>query len=274
MDNTLYQYISPHVYPILPIPYGSFQVSYSLKNLTKFRIIPGFTGVLTVSFRTFMNGNDLGEETVEVPVSNGIVEIENVVREFKGDDFGYVELLITADKPAFTKMLLPQSYGLFSCPGRGFLTFGSDLKFAREQIVNQIAAYKKFCMLQAASYVCKESNIGNSFVFVNPYHQTVLAHLKSGAGGKDKIKIPPCSTVLYPKQNILEDGVWDTIMITGNNRFTMFDLRHAYDEPHLINNIDHLDFMNSLPVFDQLPLKKVARRYLRKKIRNFQMAVS
>lgn len=272
MSNFLYQYISPHIYPLLPSTYGKFQVSYSMHNLAKYRVTPGFTGELTISFRSFMSGKELGIEHIPVPIVDGKVSIQNIVREFIGDDqgdaLGYVELVVTANEPAFTKMLLPQSYGLFSCPGVGDLTFGSDLKFAREQIVDQIAAFKQFCMHHSANYVSMAANIGNSFVFVNPYHQTVLAKLATSAGRQERVKVPPCSTVIYPKQQILEDGVWDTIMITGNNRFTIFDLRHAYDTPHRINNIDHIDFMNSMPVFDRIPLKKVAKRAIRKMIRN------
>ncbi len=268
--RNLFQYISPHIYPILPRAYGRFSINYSISNLARYRITPGFTGTVTVSLRTFANGMETGAEDVPISIENGQVSKANVVREFTGDEFGYMEMLVTADKPAFTKMLLPQSYGLFNCPGSGQLTFGSDLKFAREQIVEQIATYSRFCMLQSSSYVNAAKDIGNSFILVNPYHQIVLATIATSSGKSEKIKIPKCSTILFPKQRVLDDGKWETVMITGNNRFSIFDLRHSYQHPELINNIDHIDFMNSTPVMAKFPLAKLLRRRLREGLRTVQ----
>ena len=68
------------------------------------------------------------------------------------------------------------------------------------------------------------------------------------------------SAVLVPLNEILEDGQWDTVMITANNRVSVFDVRHAYDDPNRLINLDHLDIMNGShpPSRRRQPLRRVA----------------
>ena len=75
------------------------------------------------------------------------------LRKFKSDGVGYVEVAPSTDRPAFSKISLVQGFALFVTKQKGTITFGSDQKFARETIIEQIAKYGVFCMQHGG--VCK-----------------------------------------------------------------------------------------------------------------------
>jgi len=264
VSRRLYQYVTPFIYPLFPAEVGSLVVNYSVENVLTFLTAPNFAGEFTLNLAAYSDGQERAREAVAIPVKDGVAEIPNVVRRFQGESLGYVEVGIVADRPAFTKVMTVQGYGLFVQPGRGSMTFGSDLKFARGPIIEQIARFGMFCMQHTASYVNKSRNVGNSLLLINPYRQPILARLASSSGGHLRQRIDSHSAVLVPVAKLVEDDQWDSVMITANNRTTVFDVRHAYDDPYRVNNIDHIDFMNGWSTHDRRSPVRVARYLVRR----------
>jgi len=264
VTRRLYQYVTPFIYPLFPAEVGALIVNYSIQNVLTFLTAPNFTGEFTLNLAAYSDGQERSREAVAISVKDGVAEIPNVVRRFQGDGLGYVEVGIVADRPAFTKVMTVQGYGLFVQPGRGSMTFGSDLKFARGPIIEQIARFGMFCMQHTASYVNRSRNIGNSLLLINPYRQPIVARLASSSGRDLRQRVDSHCAVLVPVTKLVEDGKWETVMITANNRTTVFDVRHAYDDPNCLNNIDHIDFMNGWSTHDRRSPLRVARSLARR----------
>ncbi|MHA1566389.1 MAG: hypothetical protein ACTSX7_13835 [Alphaproteobacteria bacterium] len=264
MTERLHHYVTPFIYPLFPRSAGRLVVNYSVRNILAYRTTPDFTGNFTLTFSVFVDGEQISREEIAIPVRNGQAEIGDVVRNFESDGLGYVEVGITADGPAFDKIALVQGYGLFVHPQRGAMTFGSDLKFARGPIIDQIAKYGLFCMQHSAAFIDKDRNIGNSFLLINPYQQAIVATFASSTGARVKRRIDKLSAQRLPLDELLQDGEWATVMVTANNRLTVFDIRHAHDDPLLLNNIDHLDFMNGWSTHSRRPPVQAARYWLRR----------
>ena len=68
---------------------------------------------------------------------------------------------------------------------------------------------------------------------------------------------------------LLDDGRLGSIMVTGNNRFPAWDVRHAYDDPAAITNVDHLEIYRGYDTHEHVGagpfIRALARRQLTKR---------
>lgn len=261
-----FQYVSPFVYPLFPERAGRLAFSCSVKNALDFRALPNFSGTIAVNFKTVVGGV-VAKDRVEIAVVEHKPAVAEFSKEFSSADFGYVEVMMTADKPVFDKAVVVQGYGLFLRPGRGALTFGSDLKYARDPIVHQISVYGRFCLLHAAAYVDRKAGIGNSFMLINPYEQAIVCTLASDTGRRKRVRVEAGSTQMFSLDQLLDDGRIGTVMITASNKLTVFDVRHAYGDSADITNVDHLDFMNGWMTYRRDTVAKTSKYYLRRAAR-------
>ncbi|WP_341702915.1 hypothetical protein [Ferrovibrio sp.] len=263
-----FQYLSPFIYPLFPREAGRLMLSCSIKNALQFRSRPDFTGQISVCFRKYVNGGEAGEERVDVAVDRHVPEINEFSKTFSADGYGYVEVEMTADRPLFDKTVVVQGYGLFLRPGCGALTFGSDLKFARDPIIKEIAVFGGFSLLHQAVLVDAGKGIGNSFFLVNPYRQPVVCTLESDLGRRLRVKVKPHEACVQPLDSLVDDGKPASVMLTANNKVTVFDMRHVHGKPAALTNLDHLDFMNGWLTHRRDGLQKTARYYVRRALRN------
>ena len=51
----------------------------------------------------------------------------------------------------------------------------------------------------------------------------------SDLGRSARQRVPALSAVSFPLENLLEPGRHGTVMLTGTNRFPVWDLRHAIE---------------------------------------------
>ena len=258
-----YRYVTPFIYPLFPRKSGRLIIDYNLGNIIAYRAAPGFCGTVTLTFSAFSEGELLSKEDVPVEVRDGKPELEHVVRHFASEHIGYVEVAPTADRPAFDKIALVQGFALFESQGRGTITFGNDQKFARAPIVQQIAKFGAFCMQHTGVWVDRERNSGNSFLLINPYAQALVATLFSSERKSLKRRVKKQSATLVSLADLLTDQKFGTVMLTANNRVTVFDVRHAYDDPLKIYNLDHTDYMNGWSTHQKRSAVGALRYYAR-----------
>ncbi len=268
-EPDLFPYVVPQIYPVFSEACGRLVTGTSVKNILDHYAEFPLDGSITVRFERFEDGAAVGNETVEMAVAGGRVETPVLVREYNAATLGYVQISLSADRPLFRKINVEPGYGLLIRPDNGVVTVLIDEKFANPLIIKQIEATGRFCLLHVACLVDRPNGIGNSFLLVNPYGKDIVATLVSSKGRRLRKKVPSMTAALQSLEELCEDGVPETIMLTANNRLPVWDVRHRADDPACINDIDHLEVYRGYDTHERVGattfLRALWRRQLMKR---------
>jgi hypothetical protein len=73
--------------------------------------------------------------------------------------------------------------------------------------------------------------------------------------------------LFLPVNQIVVEGEYSCLMVTGNNRVPVWDVRHRASDPRCINRIDHLDVFRGNRVEADLSLAQIAKLKARRLMR-------
>jgi hypothetical protein len=266
--KTMFQYFSPMLYPMFPKEHGALLLEADLQHmLKKCAADPDADAEITVRFDLFIEGEKKTSEEMHLKLRNGKVDLPHFIKEFTSDGLGYLEFMVAVDRPLLRKPYVGDDYVLWIRPGKGSVSFGAEAKYALDRVIEQIKTYGQFCLLHTGAYVDPKRKAGNSIMFMNPYEQTIRVRLVSSSGRKISLRVPAKCTRIADLTPILDEGKWDTVMITASNRIPTYDLRHPTGEPCEAYSIDHLDTFSGYATHRAVGpgpyLRDKARRWLR-----------
>ncbi len=270
----LHRYITPLIYPIFPERTGALVVGLDLQTVFDRSTPPKLDFECTIAVEHYASGELISDDVSELAVRKGVLSEPFFTRRFVGTDYGYVQISIRADRPVFSSLNLSVGYGLLMRPGFGTLNVLHDEKFASPGVIQQIREIGRFCLLHPACLWDPKRNAGNSFFFVNPYRKALTARLVSDVGRAAKQRVPALSAVNFPLEGLLEPGRHGTVMLTGTNRFPVWDLRHAIDDPTRIANIDHLEIFRGAFTHESMGIKRFVRGSLRRLLREMRIRIA
>lgn len=216
--RSAFNYLTLLLFPLMPIPGSTLSARLNVQHALDRRAQPRFSGRAEVEIATYKSGNCVDMETVCVDVVEGVVETDIPWRDFSLDEPGYVEISLSCDQPVFRRIDLAAGYGVISIPDYGAITVIPDAKFARPINIEQIRATKTFCLVHPACYVDAKRGIGHSILLANPYGADILARVSASTGRTIKRKVGAGTAELVPLNEVLDDGRWGCVMVTGNNR--------------------------------------------------------
>lgn len=265
----LFQYISPMLFPIFPSADGKLVLEIDVQHMVdKCSGVPDADAILTLGFEIFADGRSIKRETTQLELRKGKLDTPRMVRQFAADALGYLELSVFFDRPLLRKVYVGDDYVLWVRPRQGAISFGGEAKFALDRVIEQIRTHGRFCLVHSGAYVDRSRDIGNSLMFINPYDQAATARIVTERGRRQSARIDPKSVRVVDLAPILDDGQWDTVMVTANNRLPVYDLRHPTDNPCGTYSLDHLDTFSGYPTHRAVSpvafFRDVVRRGLRR----------
>lgn len=268
MARALFQYFSPMLFPIFPGANGKLVLEIDAQHMIDKCIgAPEADAALTLAFEIFAEGKSAARTVMPLELRRGKLNVPRMVREFAADVVGYLELSVVIDRPLLRKVYVGDDYVLWVRPHQGAISFGGEAKYALDRVIEQIRTHGRFCLLHAGAYVDRPRSIGNSLMFLNPYEQAVTARMVSEGGRRQSARIEPKSVRIVDLAPLLTDGVWNTVMVTANNRVPVYDLRHPTGEPCRTYSLDHLDTFSGYPTHRAVPAKAFFRDLLRRQLR-------
>ena len=123
MNPRFSHYLSPLIFPLFPERAGRLELDYNLQHVLAARSARPFDGELALRLLRFVGGKEVASETLAFEVRRGEIRDPAFRRDFaiEGDQPGYLELHMEADKPVFGKLLSPPGYAILFREGYGAL---------------------------------------------------------------------------------------------------------------------------------------------------------
>jgi len=274
MEQSLFNYLTPLLFPLMPIPGSTLSARLNVQHALNTRAQPKFSGQADIEIATYKNGECINREAMCTNVVNGVVEKDIPWREFSLDGYGYVEISLACDQPIFRRIDLAAGYGIISTADYGTVTVIPDAKFARPIIIEQIRATGTFCLVHPACFVDAAKGIGNSILLANPYGTDILAKVSASTGRTIKRKVGAWTAELVSLNDVLDDGCWGCVMVTGNNRLPAWDVRHRTGDPFRVNSIDHLDVFRGSSTHQHVGARQFLRGTARRMLREWGRRIS
>jgi hypothetical protein len=240
--SDLYYYLAPLIIPILPKESGATVISINLANALRDIAADDGTAIITFGVQVFEDGKKVGGETFDLRANAKIPELEHFERRYVGNTLGYTEITITSDRPYFRKLLTEHAHTFIERPDGGMFNVTTMMKFSDPAMIDLMRRIGQFCLVHSGQYVSKENNIGNSTLIANPFDGPIVARLTTGNGKELRRRIGPREVAMIGLEQLIEDGEWTCVLFTGSNRYPAWDVRHAYDDRHRINRMDHLEY--------------------------------
>jgi hypothetical protein len=237
----LRNYISPLIVPVPPRDCGTLVLGLDIQGILDHSAIARAEATLTLNIALVVAGADVMRNERTIRVRHGKADLPMFSEEFASDALGYLEIAISSSEPLFTRLHVEPGYAIIHARENEWLTIIYDAKYARPLIIESVKTTAKFCAVHAAAHVDRAKGRGNSYLIVNPYGRDIVAQIVSASRKTIKQKVPSRHAVLVSLEPVIGQTGWECIMVTGNNRFPIWDVRHAYDDPWRIFSIDHLD---------------------------------
>lgn len=265
----VFQYWSPMLYPMFPKENGSLVMEADFQHMVmKCAADPNVDADIKVKFEMYIEGEKKLSEQMDLKLRGGKIDPPRFIREFTSDGTGYLEFMVSADKPLLKRPYYGDDYVLWFRKGKGVVSFGAEAKYALDRVIEQIKTYGQFCLLHTGAYIDPARGAGNSIMFINPYEQNIRCRLITSTGRKLSVVVPKKCTRIVDLAPILDPGKWDTVMITANNRIPTYDLRHPTGQPHEAYSIDHLDTYSGYATHKPVGFKAWMRDKVRRWLRN------
>ncbi len=268
-EPLLFPYLTPLLFPLFPVSEGTITIGLNVQKILDSRTKEPFTGELLVETNVFRDGKHADGGKKAISVRGGQSDIDTDWSQYRLGATGFVEIALSAGEAIFRRIDLPVGYGIMRVPGYGTVTVIPDAKFARPIIIEQMQTVSRFCLTRSGCRWHNASGSGESIFLVNPYEKDIVATLFASASQKLRHKVPSKHAVMISLQPLLTDGQWSCVMLTGNNRIPAWDIRHAADNPAVINSVDHLDVFRGSPTHEQVGVVQYAKQQTRRAMRRF-----
>ncbi|MCZ6773668.1 MAG: hypothetical protein O7G83_17045 [Proteobacteria bacterium] len=269
-----FRYVTPVIYPVFPACCGTLAVGIDLGVMLRNATAAPYDGDLVIDIDVHREGKLESTESLSVPVCAGMPDPQILRRDFAMESLGYAELRIHAESPIFRTLNVSIGYGLLSRPGHGTVNVLNDEKFAAPAVIRLIEEIGRFCVVHVACLSDPRRGIGNSFLCVNPYDKDIIARMFSASGRKLTHRVKAKSAAMVSLDPLLENGRAEAIMVTGNNRFPVWDVRHAHGDPFHIHNIDHLEIYRSALTHEWVGPVRFARAAVRRGLRELGLRIA
>lgn len=269
-------YLSPLLYPLFPKDIGTLRIEIDCQRIIarRFRDDATRDTTLTLDLSVYREGERVEQVVKTIQVRDGSADPPCISLAYAPDELSYLEVTTKAADPVFRDIILIHGYATFVRPGHGVINFGADIKYSIPIVIKLLEATKTFCVYHGACLSDEKAGIGNSFLLTNPYDQIAVAKITADTGRKISRKIPPRCSRIVDLNEILDDGVIGTVMLTGNNRIPATVLRHPYGEPLQFYSIDHVQPFSGFQSIEKVPFgmfvrQKVVNLLKRSKAFNF-----
>ena len=274
-SEKLFHYVTPYIFPLFPRDVARLTVGLDIQSVIDKRVPDRGSFTLDIDSKVWVAGKEISNAAETVFVQNGVATPEVLSLQFEAEDLGYVEIMINcADRPVFRRVQIDPGYGFFSFTSGAWMTVIPDMKYARPLIIESVKATGKFCAVHTSAHVDPKSGVGNSYFLVNPYEKDILTRFSSSAGKKMKHKVAPHSVEIASLEPLMGDSCWETVMLTGNNRLPLWDIRHAYNDVFSLFNIDHTDMWRGGATHRSTTMTGFARNAIRRVLRETGLRLS
>ena len=260
--STGINYLSPLLYPLFPKDIGTLRIEMDCQRIIKrrFRGDAKRDTTLTLDLSVYREGKRFDRRIETIQVRDGRADPQSISLEYAPDELSYLEVTTKAADPVFRDILLDHGYATLSRPGQGVINIIADYKYSVPQVIKLVEATKTFCVYHGACLSDEKAGIGNSFLLANPYNQPAVAKISADTGRKISRKIQPKCMRIVDLNEILDEGVPGTVMLTGNNRVPASVLRHPYGEPFQFYAIDHVEPFSGFPSTEKVPFGMFVRQ--------------
>ncbi|MEQ8667377.1 MAG: hypothetical protein RIC16_16780 [Rhodospirillales bacterium] len=269
--TTTFHYIAPHLFPIFPEEMGETIVGADFETVLMQAATEMMDIDLTLKIETFMDGNVMSSETEILKVRDKKVSPRFIRRTYTMPRCGYVVLSLTAPEPYFHRLKPEFGYAILRRPDGGFTTIIAQAKYAVHLIIDAIRETGTFCLVHPSHYMDRARNTGNSAFLVNPYEGQIVARIAAANGRVFKHRLNSNSAELVSLEPVLEDGVPNCVMYTGNNRLIGWDVRHKLDESGSVYNVDHLEYYRAYPTMENVGVRRRAEKAVRRALRRMEL---
>ncbi len=244
------------------------------------RLVPTEECEVIFKFVYFLGGEEVKKKTFNLLFKNSqYIGDRNPVYKICSQNFtkemhcGYLELHVESqDGSNIFKSRQPfPNYAIFSNKKKKSFFMSFTNKVADPQIIDQIAAFKKFVMTYPALNINLDKNFTTTLLLINPYKRPIVVSFKtSDLRTIGRKKIMPYEAVYYSLSSILnhDESSWQgQVQLTANNRVAAIVVNHEKDDIESISNMEHLDPFRSDPTHQRLFEKirnTIGRRFLKK----------
>lgn len=238
----MFYFKSPKIFPLFPDSWGTFSFLLDFQNEIMMRTLErNFSGKVSFNISFFASGKLVEKEDVDVEFYDGKTSVDAKVYTRAFDGLGYVEIGVTAVDPIFHNSHSGSGYGLFEKHDGDYVTVNNDTKFSHIRVVEQIRTWTQYSLVHTLIRVSEDRNIGNSFLFINPYKRPIVVRLAGENSATIRKKIEPFETCLVDLAKLVDDHNSSNVFLTASNRIVAYDVKHEFCRPENIFNIDHLD---------------------------------
>ena len=268
-----FQYLSPLIIPVLPAAAGSTILSFNIASALRDAAPDVREGHLDFRIERFEAGASVAEEDLQITIADGRPDPPIIDRTFVGDQLGYAQVSISADRPIFRTILTQHVYSLIERPDGGTFILNASYKFSDPLIIDLMRRVGRFCLVHPGHYVSSQRGAGNSALIVNPFDGPIVARLATVDGSEVRKRVAHREAVMIPLEELIEEDRLACVLYSGSNRYPAWDVRHAFGRPNRINRIDHLEFFRGDPTESRLPPWRFLRRTVGAAVRSVRMGL-
>ena len=141
----MFQYFSPMLYPMFPKENGTLLLEADLQHmLKKCAADPNADADITVTFDLYIEGEKKTLEQMNLKFRKGKIDPPHFVKEFTSDGIGYLEFMVSADRPLLKRPYVGDDYVLSFRQFKAAVSFGAEAKYALDRVIEQIKTYGQF----------------------------------------------------------------------------------------------------------------------------------
>ena len=217
------------------------------------RLVDEFADV-ALSHKVICEGETVHEHCVHLPFRQGKFagEVPPPAVFADGADEGrtqpsYLEMAVESSdgSAVFSHKTVFGLYSVYSKPGKKSFLSDNAYKYGAPPIVSMMARFRRFVDTYPVVHLDRERDLGESLVFINPYHKAIVAQaVTDDHRGPIRLRIPAKSARYMPLGQLLtddEDDWFGQVQVTANNRAVIFNIKHSLADPLVISDHEHMD---------------------------------
>ena len=273
MTKQFFYYCSPLVYPVLPsdagrslikLDFAAIILNHVPSQLKKLEDV-----VIDIEVEVFSDGKIKHSKKFKINIENQKITPRYFEEEYVLPEYGYVQISLFAEKPYFNKIETEKGYALLLKKDHVISTILPQSKYAEPLIIGNMQSLGTFNLINPGHYFDSDANISNSALIINPYDGALIATAVSSFNKKIKKKIPGKSAVMIDLSEIIPEKTPTCVLYSGSNRYTGWDVRHAYNDVNKIINIDHLEYFRAIPTHSDKGVLSDVKSHIKRIARNF-----
>ena len=209
---------------------------------------------VTLSHKVICEGETVHERCVNLPFRRGKFagEIPSPAVFADGADEGrtqpsYLEMVVESSDGAavFSHKTVFGLYSVYSKHGKKSFLSDNAYKYGSPPTVSMMARFRRFVDTYPVVHLDRKRDLGESLVFINPYHKAIVAKAVTDDGRRPiRLRIPAKSARYMPLSQLLTDDEknwFGQVQVTANNRAVIFNIKHSMTDPMVISDHEHMD---------------------------------